>query len=284
MVKKVTFECEVITPMFIAGADRRKPELRPSEFKGMMRFWWRAAKAMDYRKLKEEEAKIFGGIGEKEGKSKILIRFFWKQEEKGNFKPIYYKNFKLQAYAPSSSFYATFMSNSNEIIELSKNLFLLAVTLGGFGKRSRRGFGSVRIIKVNDEEMNFPNLKLILEVLNKIKNKIENCYVIKKNKITNSKKINFAPYPWIKEIEIGKSSEDAESILKKINQASHKYKDPSLGNFHPRMASPVYVSIIKIDHNKYAPVVTTLNPYFPKKYPKGDLKKQNSFKEEILNG
>jgi len=47
MVKKVTFECEVITPMFMAGADGRKPELRPSEFKGMMRFWWRAAKAMD---------------------------------------------------------------------------------------------------------------------------------------------------------------------------------------------------------------------------------------------
>jgi len=279
-MKKVVFECEVITPLFMAGADGRKPELRPSEFKGMMRFWWRAAKAMDdISELRRKEAKIFGGTGEGEGKSKILIRLFWKQKSEGEFKPIYYKNFKLQAYAPGSTFYTTFMSNSNEI-RLSKNLFLLSVILGGLGKRSRRGFGSVRIIKMNNEEMNFPNLELILELLNKI----ENSYVIKKNKIVNSKKINFVPYPWIREIKIGKSSEDVDSILKKINQASHKYKDPSLGNFHPRMASPVYVSIIKTDHNRYVPIVTTLNSYFPKEYPKVDFKKQNSFKEEILNG
>ena len=75
MVKKVTFECEVITPMFMAGANGRKPELRPSEFKGMMRFWWRAAKAMDnIPELRREEAKIFGGTGEGEGKSKVAIR------------------------------------------------------------------------------------------------------------------------------------------------------------------------------------------------------------------
>ena len=36
---------KVITPMFMLGADNRTPELRPSEFKGMMRFWWRAIKA-----------------------------------------------------------------------------------------------------------------------------------------------------------------------------------------------------------------------------------------------
>ncbi|MGC8872690.1 MAG: type III-B CRISPR module RAMP protein Cmr1, partial [Caldimicrobium sp.] len=73
-MKKVILKCKIITPMFMAGADRSNPELRPSEFKGMMRFWWRAIRAeSDIEKLKKEEAEIFGGTGEKEGKSKVRI-------------------------------------------------------------------------------------------------------------------------------------------------------------------------------------------------------------------
>jgi CRISPR type III-B/RAMP module RAMP protein Cmr1 len=73
-MKWVKFTCSVVTPMFMAGADGRTPELRPSEFKGIMRFWWRAIREDDdIEKLKEEEAKIFGGT-EKEGKSKVAIR------------------------------------------------------------------------------------------------------------------------------------------------------------------------------------------------------------------
>ncbi|OPX29474.1 MAG: type III-B CRISPR module RAMP protein Cmr1 [Candidatus Omnitrophica bacterium 4484_171] len=41
-MKTITFECETITPMFLAGADGRTPELRPPSIKGAMRFWWRA--------------------------------------------------------------------------------------------------------------------------------------------------------------------------------------------------------------------------------------------------
>ncbi|MDW8109975.1 MAG: type III-B CRISPR module RAMP protein Cmr1, partial [Candidatus Kryptonium sp.] len=44
---EITLSCSVITPMFMAGADGRTPEIRPSEFKGMMRWWWRAIKAED---------------------------------------------------------------------------------------------------------------------------------------------------------------------------------------------------------------------------------------------
>ncbi|MEO0284585.1 MAG: type III-B CRISPR module RAMP protein Cmr1, partial [candidate division WOR-3 bacterium] len=71
---KLILKCRVITPMFMAGGDGRTPELRPSEFKGMMRWWWRAIRAEeDIKKLREEECKIFGGTGEGMGKSKIKI-------------------------------------------------------------------------------------------------------------------------------------------------------------------------------------------------------------------
>ncbi|MFH0988531.1 MAG: type III-B CRISPR module RAMP protein Cmr1 [bacterium] len=39
--KKVTFKCEVITPMFLGGADPDKPELRPPSIRGAMRWWFR---------------------------------------------------------------------------------------------------------------------------------------------------------------------------------------------------------------------------------------------------
>lgn len=35
-MEEVTLKCEVITPMFMTGADGKTPELRPSEFKGII--------------------------------------------------------------------------------------------------------------------------------------------------------------------------------------------------------------------------------------------------------
>lgn len=42
MLKKITFEIETITPMFLAGAEQGKAELRAACLKGLLRFWWRA--------------------------------------------------------------------------------------------------------------------------------------------------------------------------------------------------------------------------------------------------
>ncbi|WP_201721812.1 type III-B CRISPR module RAMP protein Cmr1 [Desulfotomaculum copahuensis] len=50
-VGRITFECRVLTPMFIAGADGLTPEFRAPSLKGAMRFWWRAVQAEDGFKL-----------------------------------------------------------------------------------------------------------------------------------------------------------------------------------------------------------------------------------------
>ncbi|MCD6398523.1 MAG: type III-B CRISPR module RAMP protein Cmr1, partial [Candidatus Aenigmarchaeota archaeon] len=74
-MEKVMFNCEVVTPMFLAGADGKTPELRPPSIKGALRFWWRATNGhLPIDKLKEKEAKIFGGSGDNEGRSKVIIR------------------------------------------------------------------------------------------------------------------------------------------------------------------------------------------------------------------
>ena len=58
----ITFDCEVITPMFCGGSNPNEVELRPPSIKGALRFWWRAMHGnWSLDKLKTEEAKLFGG-------------------------------------------------------------------------------------------------------------------------------------------------------------------------------------------------------------------------------
>lgn len=68
MIKKIIFEIETITPMFLSGADQSKAELRSASIKGLLRWWWRALQAeSNLEILREKESKIFGSSDEKTG-------------------------------------------------------------------------------------------------------------------------------------------------------------------------------------------------------------------------
>ena len=41
-MQEVTFTLQTITPLFLAGADQTKAELRAPSFRGLMRYWQRA--------------------------------------------------------------------------------------------------------------------------------------------------------------------------------------------------------------------------------------------------
>lgn len=67
----VTAHFDIVTPMFLGGADQQAEHIRPASFKGMLRFWWRAVNwgrlrkkftddAAALRALHEEEARLFG--------------------------------------------------------------------------------------------------------------------------------------------------------------------------------------------------------------------------------
>jgi CRISPR-associated protein Cmr1 len=278
---------KVITPMFMLGADNKTPELRPSEFKGMMRFWWRAIRACDdIDKLKKEEVEIFGGSGENEGKSKVKITLKPIQIAYGEYRVLPHsetKFFKSNSIKENSTFKILLTTYDDNYFETAKNALLISILVGGFGKRSRRGFGSCQII--NSQQLNFENLSE-QEFMNKIcetLNKISSTYSIQKEnnnvKIKNNQKGE--NYPWIREIIIGRGDNSWENLLKRIGNASHKNCDPSLGSGKPRMASPVYVSIVKLK-DKYYPIITELNFYFPKNYPRYNFQKKNDFIREVV--
>ncbi|OAG26921.1 type III-B CRISPR module RAMP protein Cmr1 [Thermodesulfatator autotrophicus] len=71
----IKFKCRIITPMFLGDAEQ-KASLRSAPFKGLLRYWWRVAagrKFPSYSDLLKEETKIFGGGGEESKKSLVRV-------------------------------------------------------------------------------------------------------------------------------------------------------------------------------------------------------------------
>jgi len=286
-MKKLVFDCETVTPMFMSGADTNTLELRSPEFKGIMRFWWRALKAEeDIDKLREEESEIFGGSAENAHKSRILVDIEFNQNELSNSKidfcllP-YHKKVSLVCLKPNFTFHVNLRVVDEKYNDFAKNLFLLTTVLGGFGRRSRRGFGSVQVANMNSFGYKEVSYDTVLNLINSLQNN----YEIQEGRIVNTR--TGACYPWIKSIEIGNRAYNSfEELLIKIGESSHKNDDPALGSAkgRTRMASPVYASVIK-SGAFYKPIVTTLNACYPKKdYPSYDSQKLIDFKKEILYG
>jgi len=158
----------------------------------------------------------------------------------------------------------------------------LALLLGGFGKRSRRGFGS----------LSYKNFKNVEELISEIEeaNIITSVPLTMDKKKSNSKKtvlnriinINVAEYPRIYEIYLGhNSSSSANSVLKKIGQASHDHNDNALGTIKPqRMASPIIATVVKIDQDYY-PIITKLTSHFPASLTY-NINKQDDFIDGVL--
>ena len=260
----LNFNLETITPVFINGYDQT--ELRPSSFKGSIRYWFRAAIAEEsIQKLHNKEKNIFGSTDKV---STFSIRIKNLNEINNNSKnitrlcPLPHKkeksNFKLPAFKKDIAF-DVLLTQKDKNLDLLRDIFILSLLLGGIGQRSRRGFGSIQ-----DTNVTFNNkgdfLKKVSNILKKISSK--ECK-IKNNELifATSKKYD---YPVIKKVIIGKSF-DREKILNMIGNATHNHNDRAIGNGVPRMASPVYITIKKIGQDFY-PIITKLEAVYPKKY------------------
>jgi CRISPR-associated protein Cmr1 len=262
---KIVFECETLTPLFMYGADGKTPELRPASIKGLMRFWWRAINGdLPLDKFREQEAEIFGST---EKKSKLIIfpieiieekdykisltphhkkeycsqdnkNCFFKHDKcmKANKKTGKLYTFKIQMLLKNNPYL-----NNDKLI----NLFKTVTILGGFGQRSRRGFGSARIKRIDENE--------VLSSLGEITNFINTIPKFQNSAIK---------YPYIKAIdEKGKQYYSFKELLETIGEASHDYDCDDLGyaKKNNRLASPIYVSILKFSDNDFRPIITTLN-------------------------
>lgn len=162
-MNSITFTCEVVTPMFLAGANGEKRELRPPSIKGALRFWWRALHGyMDVKTLREKEVEVFGGGGENARRSQISIKINENKTRKQKprnlnisnetgvgylfFAPLFIT--KRDRFNPDDinrTFKLSFASQSMWALKEVIKAFAFLVFFGGLGARTRRGAGVIAV-------------------------------------------------------------------------------------------------------------------------------------------
>ena len=183
----------IVTPMFIGGGDKQEaPEIRPPSIKGALRFWWRALQwgeclnsqnqdvSAALKDLHKQEAELFGAAAKDEAYGQGLCRIKLKNIQSKGIEKEWPKNndagagflgFGLDATQSGEphrkaisqgSFTVCLMLKSTTIsieqVNQLKNTLILWGLLGGLGSRSRRGFGSVAIKRLDDQDFDFKHL------------------------------------------------------------------------------------------------------------------------------
>jgi len=148
------------------GGASQQPELRAQSINGILRWWFRVA-GVSF----EDEKRIFGWAGDtsNQGAVRIFIKETLFKPQK--FSPASgkqgynYLGFSLNLtnltnrYAvPENTTFTLKISFHPKVTEDDIRKFFcslwLAFNLGNFGSRSRRGFGSIKIEKIEDEKNN----------------------------------------------------------------------------------------------------------------------------------
>ncbi len=182
-MQEVEFTLRTLTPLFLAGADQTKAELRAPTFRGLMRYWERAlvggmagTSSKGLEKVMEVETEVFGATDKgsavavkvseasnspKEFTEQISVRvggrwqatgkgyFLWSmarsgREDRGNFKPARW------FFPPGTGFKVTLSTRGQDTVKLKQAVaaFWLLTQLGAVGSRSRRCAGSLAVQSV----------------------------------------------------------------------------------------------------------------------------------------
>lgn len=181
----VTFACETVTPLFLGGADPRgEPELRAPSLRGAMRYWFRALLGEpDPTKLSLREAKVFGGPqherAEPQRASPLRVAVRWVQEPpikkwgppqwppdtggtgRNQVNGLVYLGFAFRATGGRDAqparqaidagwrFTVELSARDAGVLRQACAAWWVLCHVGGLGSRTRRGFGTIRVLAVN---------------------------------------------------------------------------------------------------------------------------------------
>lgn len=268
-LQSVTFDCEILTPMFLAGANQRQAELRPPSIRGAMRWWFRAIAGGivgSTREVSEMESNIFGASMEGTGQSKILLRTSTVVPERDiqEFSPLPHKNpnFRFKGINPGSNFTVILSSNCNDKSEqyLAAGLacFRVAWLLGGLGRRSRRGFGAFQPVSETFTSK-MALVESITRAIETARQNLKNLFLV-----TDIESADSTAFPILSSkythLAVGKEYRNHEEILKEVMQYIHEEIESGalnkriIGSVNPRQASPLLITVKKLSSNNLVPV------------------------------
>lgn len=161
----------VVTPLFCAGADQRRAELRAPSLKGVLRFWWRALAWSrcngDLERIYTEEAALFGSSDV--GRSRVSIRVDLSDVQKSvsgkdlQGTGVRYLGYGMterdprreRRYLPPPLAFTVHVRahglHPGQLVALRRALIALGL-FGGVGARSRKGFGSLVLDSLRSED------------------------------------------------------------------------------------------------------------------------------------
>jgi CRISPR-associated protein Cmr1 len=170
----ITFHCTLIQPLFLAGAEKQIPEIRPPSIKGALRWWWRAMNTnLSLPELKAAESALFGSTS---NRSPLGIRTSHPVIESLTFESLTANELIQQkrvrnedtivkyllfsqtmgenkwnrAFPTGKAFTVSFYAQDAQVLSKSIAAFWLLAHFGGFGKRARRGGGNFKVTRIDD--------------------------------------------------------------------------------------------------------------------------------------
>lgn len=290
MKKSLSIRCYVTSPMMIHGADQNRVELRANAVKSAMRYWWRALHpdSASGETLYEQAVNIFGGTSGDSGKqSSFFLRVLHELDEDDftRFNLLPHKQYgksPKNGIRPGSEFIIKIVEQRSTGTDLYALLWLAGV-LGGIGQRSRRGFGN--FIPASEWTEVPATLQDVEKYLLRVRPDLTLHYDLDRYRLNvQFPEQKLLSIPYIKYIEQGSYCDDPVNLTTIVGRQTHEFKqlggpiyDASMGSGRPRLASPVWVSILHDDDPiDVRPLVTTLNTCSPKKH-NVDLRIQDDF-------
>ena len=157
---KTELMLEAVTPIILHGSDPRgEPELRAPSFRGVFRYWFRAIAGAVIGDSKiplliDLESSVFGGtesgspiklkIPQSSANETIGKVYILPHHHQG-IRSAYMKGKKIPLHIS-----ATGINQDSWVWRTTVASINLALTFGGIGLRSRRGYGTLRIVENTD--------------------------------------------------------------------------------------------------------------------------------------
>lgn len=278
--------CSFITPLFSYGAYRDTAEFRTAQVKGLMRYVYRILCPFQTQILRRNEGILFGEASDGTGHASPVRLAVKGQGKRGRLSLLLHDEKK--GYNPSMPYLnkgrfqlsikvrpMKKMEEKNGIhqgpdINWYTDLAILALTLCGLGRRSRKGRGAVAIDKMKAMDLEQAK-EWILDALNQTAGVFsdkeeESLYILSDGMIKPCFKTETVQRPVIQKIWFGSriKQEEITPFLKSIDGLCHdKLKKEYTGEAKAtgyadgtnRLASPLWITLIRVKDGIY-PVYT----------------------------
>jgi len=278
-VKTLTVTLETVTPLFLGGAEpRSEPELRAPACRGALRYWLRAVLGgvigdNNLAGLHQLESAVFGST---DSGSPIHLRLHGILESSDE-KILPHKEGRQagrrKAFRAGQRMELTmrqFRNDAGAVWQMAYSVLNLALTFGGIGLRSRRGYGTLRIVQSSDPTLVSPLAATSLDGWKQHIKHVAEDAVASARHLAQSRKVALVDlpkgptrYPCASHLGLIRVCDlQAGSSLAAVTQFMQKApQDQAFGGIKPRQASPLWVRPIQLtDH--YGLLLVVLASYF----------------------